>query len=171
MNNFEDYASKAINRCNLKSYYGLAKNLGLSYAAISYFKNGKKLPSYDTMIKISKLAGIPEEKALLDLAAWANADKPEVQKIWLRIAKMISCFWLFSVFYSFDVSACISTKKAETLNTFNYPNHILCDKSVCEEEERNWRALSCYAAENKALAASNYAIDKIRTVRVKVDLR
>lgn len=49
--------------------------------------------------------------------------------------------------------------------------YILCDKNVCEKEERNWRTLSCDAAENKALAALNYAIDKIRTVRVKADLR
>ena len=49
--------------------------------------------------------------------------------------------------------------------------YILCDKNVCEKEERNWRTLSRDAAGNKALATSNYAIDKIRTVRVKEDLR
>lgn len=125
MNNFDDYASKAINRCNLKSYYGLAKTLGLSYAAISYFKNGKKLPSYDTMIKISKLAGVPEEKALLDLAAWANSDKPEVQKIWLRIAKMIGCFWLFLVFGGFNVKPCYSTENTPTLINFEVPNRYI----------------------------------------------
>ena len=118
MNDFNDYATKAINRCNLKSYYGLAKSLELSYPSIHSFKNGKKLPSPATMIKLSKLAGVPEEKALIDLASWSNADKPEVQKIWLRIAKMIGCFWLFSVFSCFDVKPCYSIENSPTLKNF-----------------------------------------------------
>lgn len=130
MNEFDKYAKAAINRCNLRSYYGLAKELGISYPALYRLKKAQSLPSCNTMIKVSKLAGIPEEKALLDLAAWANADKPEVQKIWLRIAKMIGCVALFLVFRSFDVNACISTKKIESFNTFDYASYILCDKFV-----------------------------------------
>ena len=100
MNDFNDYATKAIERCNLKSYYGLAKELEISHSALHRLKTGEKLPSCNTMIKISKLAGIPEEKALIDLSSWANSDKPEIQKIWLRIAKMISCFLVFFIFFS-----------------------------------------------------------------------
>lgn len=105
MNDFNEYALKAIERCNLKSYYGLAKELGISQPAIFKLKNGHNLPSADTMLKLSKLAGIPEEKALLSLATWANADKPEVQKIWLRIAKMIGCAALFLLYTAYPLKA------------------------------------------------------------------
>lgn len=122
MNEFDMYAKSAIARCNLRSYYGLAKELGISYPALYRLKKAQSLPSCNTMIKISKLAGVPEEKALLDLAAWANADKPEVQKIWLRIAKMIGVFWLFLVFGGFNVKPCYSTENTPTLINFEVPN-------------------------------------------------
>ena len=132
MNEFDMYAKSAIERCNLKSYYGLAKELGISQPALYRLKKGQNLPSCNTMIKVSKLAGIPEEKALLDLAAWANADKPEVQKIWLRIAKMIGCVALFLVFHSFDANACISTKKAPTVSNFEV-SELYIMRQICVE--------------------------------------
>ena len=60
------------------------------------------------MIKLAELAGMPKEEALIDLNLWRSKDKPEVQKIWQRLSKMIGCFaatLLFSnnllIFYSY----------------------------------------------------------------------
>lgn len=131
MNDFNDYATKAINRCNLKSYYGLAKELDISHSALHRLKTGAKLPSCNTMLKLSKLAGVPEEKALIDLSSWANSDKPEVQKIWLRIAKMIGCFWLFSVFGCFAVKPCYSIENSPTFKNFESAN-VYIMRQICK---------------------------------------
>ena len=82
MKNFAEYADIAVKRCNLKSYNQLAKELGIVGSAIVQLRQGKILPAPKTMVKLARLAGVPEEKAILDLAAWANADKPEIQKIY-----------------------------------------------------------------------------------------
>lgn len=128
MKDFNDYAKAAIERCKLKSYYGLAKSLELSYPSIHSFKKGKKLPSPATMIKLSKLAGVPEEKALIDLASWSNADNPEVQKIWFRVSKMIGCVLLFLVFGCITAKHCYSMEIPQISETFNNLKDILCDK-------------------------------------------
>ena len=128
MNNFNDYAKAAIERCKLKSFYGLAKELEMSHAALHRLKTGKSLPSCNTMIKLSKLAGVPEEKALVDLAGWANSDKPEVQKIWLRVSKMIGCSLLFLVFGCITAKHCYSMEIPQISETFNNLKYILCDK-------------------------------------------
>lgn len=98
MQNFEEYAEKAMKRCNINSYNQLAKMLEIKQPSVVIFKSGKKLPSARTMVKLAKLAGVPEEKALMDLAAWANADKPEIADIYLRISKMIGCWGAIALF-------------------------------------------------------------------------
>lgn len=92
MKNFAEYADTAVKRCNLKSYNQLAKELGISGPSVVQMRAKKILPAAQTMVKLARLAGVPEERALLDLAAWANADKPEIQKIYERISKMIGCY-------------------------------------------------------------------------------
>ena len=124
MNDFNDYAKAAIERCKLKSFYGLAKELEMSHAALHRLKTGKSLPSCNTMIKLSKLAGIPEEKALVDLSSWANADKPEVQKIWLRVSKMIGCFFAFLVFNCFFSTSCFSIENTSDILSSNFYENI-----------------------------------------------
>lgn len=108
MQNFEEYAEKAMKRCNINSYNQLAKMLEIKQPSVVIFKSGKKLPSARTMVKLAKLAGVPEEKALMDLAAWANADKPEIADIYHRISKMIGCAVFMCLFlWSFTASASI----------------------------------------------------------------
>ena len=89
MKNFTDYAEKAINRYGLTGYNNLARELGLNKATLSFFRSGKALPSESTMIKLAELAGLPKEEALIDLNLWRSKDKPELQKVWQRLAKMI----------------------------------------------------------------------------------
>ncbi len=89
---FSDYASSAIKRFGLRGNNALARELGLDKSSISQFKSGKALPSETTMIKLAELAGLPKEEALIDLNLWRSKDKPELQKIWQHLSKMIGCF-------------------------------------------------------------------------------
>ncbi len=108
MKSFNDYTTRAINRYDLRGQNALAREIGIAGATLSQFSSGKALPSDDTMIKLAELAGMPKEEALIDLNLWRSKDKPEVQKIWQRLSKMIGCFaatLLFSnnllIFYSY----------------------------------------------------------------------
>lgn len=91
MKNFNDYAEKAILRYGLAGQNALAAEIGINKSAMSQLTTGKTLPSDDTMIKLAELAGLPKEEALIDLNLWRSKDKPEVQKIWQHLSKMIGC--------------------------------------------------------------------------------
>lgn len=103
MKNFSYYAEKAIVRYGLTGYNNLARELGLNKASVSYLRSGKNLPSEETMIKLAELAGLPKEEALIDLNLWRSKDKPEVQKIWQRLSKMIGCALLVSILNSQNI--------------------------------------------------------------------
>ena len=92
MSNFIEYTEKAINRYGLRGNNALARELGIKSSSMSLLYNGKTLPSEETMIKLAELAGMPKEEALIDLNLWRSKDKPELQKVWLRLSKMIGCF-------------------------------------------------------------------------------
>ena len=111
MKNFNCYAEKAIERHGLTGYNNLARELNMNKATLSFFRSGKALPSDDTMIKLAELAGLPKEEALIDLNLWRSKDKPEVQKIWLRLSKMIGCALTFLVFSSFAIKTCFADNK------------------------------------------------------------
>ena len=91
MRTFNDYAEKAIVRFGLTGYNNLAREIGITKASMSIFRAGKALPSEETFLKIVELAGLPKEEALIDLNLWRSKDKPEVQKIWQHLSKMIGC--------------------------------------------------------------------------------
>lgn len=89
MKNFSDYAKIAINRHGLRGNNALAKEIGVTSAGFSHFNTGKTLPAESTMIKLAELAGLPKEEALIDLNLWRSAAQPEIQNVWIRLAKMI----------------------------------------------------------------------------------
>lgn len=106
--NFTDYAEKAINRYGLTGYNNLAREIGIKKSSMSALRAGKTCPTEENMIRLAELAGMPKEEALIDLNLWRSKDKPEVQKIWQCLSKMIGCFaatLLFSnnllIFYSY----------------------------------------------------------------------
>ena len=99
MKKFSDYAEKAIKRYGLAGYNNLAREIGV----MSEFRNEKKTPSEETFLKIVELAGLPKEEALIDLNLWRSKDKPEVQKIWQRLSKMIGCALLVSILNSQNI--------------------------------------------------------------------
>ena len=98
MRNFNDYAEKAIARYGLSGYNNLAREIGITKCVMSQFRHGKSTPSEETFLKIVELAGLPKEEALIDLNLWRSKDKPELQKIWQRLAKMIGLFLFLSLF-------------------------------------------------------------------------
>ena len=106
MKSFCDYADKAIVRYNLTGYSNLARELNLNKATLSYFRNGKALPSEQTMIKLAELAGLPKEEALIDLNLWRSKNNPELNKIWQRLAKMIGLLFFFYLFSPSNSNAC-----------------------------------------------------------------
>lgn len=103
MRNFNDYAEKAIVRYGLAGQNALAAEIGINKSAMSQLTTGRTLPSDDTMIKLAELAGLPKEEALIDLNLWRSKDKPEVQKIWQRLSKMIGCALLVSILNSQNI--------------------------------------------------------------------
>lgn len=94
MKNFNDYAEKAIKRYGLTGYNNLAREIQITKASMSRLRSGQANPSEETMVKLAELAGLPKEEALIDLNLWRSKDKPEVQKIWQRLSKMIGCYTL-----------------------------------------------------------------------------
>lgn len=123
---FTDYASSAIKRFGLRGHNALARELGLDKSSISQFKSGKALPSEDTMIKLAELAGLPKEEALIDLNLWRSKDKPELQKIWLRLSKMIGCFAAPLLLFAPEGTLAALA----TIGVIGMTTHILCDKSL-----------------------------------------
>lgn len=103
MKNFKEYTERAINRYGLRGQNALAREIGIAGATLSQFSSGKALPSEATMIKLAELAGLPKEEALIDLNLWRSKDKPEVQKIWQRLSKMIGCALLVSILNSQNI--------------------------------------------------------------------
>ena len=89
MKNFSDYMLLAINRHGLKGNNALARELGIKNSSMSALYTGKALPAESTMIKLAELAGLPKEEALIDLNLWRSAAQPEIQTVWIRLAKMI----------------------------------------------------------------------------------
>ena len=130
MKNFTDYAEKAIVRYNLTGYNNLAREIGITKASMSALRAGKTIPADSTMIKLAELAGMPKEEALIDLNLWRSKDKPELQKVWQRLSKMIGCLLTFLVVATSDVNACNIVKKSPISETSNNQYYILCDKYI-----------------------------------------
>lgn len=158
MKKFSDYADKAIVRYGLTGYNNLARELGLNKASVSYLRSGKNLPSEETMIKLAELAGLPKEEALIDLNLWRSKDKPEVQKIWLRLSKMIGCALTFLVFSDFAIKPCFAYNKtpAHGVNS-GHVEYILCDKCLFNNILRKIKALFSTLVKILAKRGLNYA--------------
>ena len=84
------YLEKAFVYSKSKSYNQLAATIGLTGAAISDLKNGKSIPTDDTILKLANLAGISPETALVDAAIWRSKGNPETLKFWKNIRDKIA---------------------------------------------------------------------------------
>ncbi len=94
------YIETAIKNSNLKNRAELCRILNIKQPSLFTLEKGKTLPSESTMIKLAELAGLPKEEALIDLNLWRSKNKPELQKVWQRLAKMIGCTLILSLFFT-----------------------------------------------------------------------
>lgn len=99
------YIETAIKNSNLKNRAELCRILNIKQPSLFTLEKGKTLPSESTMIKLAELAGLPKEEALIDLNLWRSKNKPELQKVWQRLAKMIGCVLLISLFFAEKANA------------------------------------------------------------------
>ena len=141
MRTFEFYAEKAIARYGLTGYNNLARELGINKASVSYLRSGKNIPSDDTMIKLAELAGMPKEEALIDLNLWRSKDKPEVQKIWQRLSKMIGCLLMV-----FGFSVLAKSAQCQDFTTTIAAQSLDIKLTLCDKFKKKLRSLllSCF---------------------------
>ena len=87
---FDFYCDKAIQRMNYKGDCELADAIHISKAALSSLRKNKALPSENTIVRISELAGMPTEIALIDLNLWKAKSKQneQVYRNWLIIKQL-----------------------------------------------------------------------------------
>lgn len=150
MRTFNDYAEKAIVRFGLTGYNNLAREIGITKASMSIFRAGKALPSEETFLKIVELAGLPKEEALIDLNLWRSKDKPEVQKIWQRLSKMLGLYsyiLFLSLFASTSCFAANSSLFAENQvvnKNIYYATNIFIVKGVPLLKNFVFQSASCF---------------------------
>lgn len=97
---FRAYVSKAADRFGLRGQNAVAREIGVSSAAMSQFAQGESLPSEETILKLAELAGMPKEKALIDLNIWRSRNDPKRLHVWKNISKMIKIVCLVLCFSS-----------------------------------------------------------------------
>ena len=118
---FDIYIKKAIKNQSL-TQNELAKKIGISNACMSKMKTAKILPSEETLLKVAALAGIPAEKALIDLNLWRSKNYPDRYAAWIKLSKLIlPCIIAFlpTIFIENELK----------MDDF-YQNYTLCDKMI-----------------------------------------
>lgn len=70
MNTIQNYLDLALEKNRLYSGRELGRVLGVSSGAINAWRTGRSLPDDENMLDLARLAGIPDEQALLELSYW-----------------------------------------------------------------------------------------------------
>ena len=70
--NIQSLLDRARDRAELPSDRALARRINLNLSALQRIRNGHGMPSDDTMVRISLLAGISAEEGLLLLNMWRS---------------------------------------------------------------------------------------------------
>ena len=66
----EFYIDRAIERSGATSDRKLCELLDISHNAVMYYRNGRSIPSDDTMVRLAQICGIDPAIALTDLNIW-----------------------------------------------------------------------------------------------------
>lgn len=77
MRDFNWYVDTAKQKNNIKSNNKLALELNITGAALSILTQEKSVPSPETMVKISKLAGVEPSIALAERSVWMSTGEPK----------------------------------------------------------------------------------------------
>ena len=80
-----DYFAAAKEKNDLPSDRQLAIRLGISTGNLVHLNKGSWYPGDATMIVLAKMAGVPADKALMDLNAWRCKD-PEAKRVYKKMA-------------------------------------------------------------------------------------
>ena len=88
MRNIHCYIDEAQSRNGIGSDRKLGLFLGLSDHAATAWQTGRALPSDETMLKLARIANVPDWEALLDLQMW-RSENENVKKAWQEIASKI----------------------------------------------------------------------------------
>ncbi len=81
---FRDYLAAAREKTGLKNNHQVALKLGMSNGIMSMYTSGQRSPSQETVLEIAKLAGIPEEVAVVDWARW-NDKSGKKRAFWNKL--------------------------------------------------------------------------------------
>ena len=68
--NLAEYVVLARQRRGLRSDRQLAKVLGISHNTVVHWRYSRCWPTEDNMLELAALAGVDQERALLDLSLW-----------------------------------------------------------------------------------------------------
>lgn len=82
------YVDEAMRRSGVRSERKLCHLIGISDNSITAYRNKGVLPTDDTMVKLARIAQIPEWEALLDLQIW-KSENENVKSIWKALQKKI----------------------------------------------------------------------------------
>lgn len=66
------YLATAVKRQNVRSRAALAQILGINRSNFTHWSTGRALPDDETMLKLSRLAGVDPGVALIDLNIWRS---------------------------------------------------------------------------------------------------
>lgn len=102
---FAEYIEKAKENSNLKNDKQVAQKINIGASALVGFRNERSYPSQETVLKLANLAGVSPEQALIDFNLWKTKDKPNAQKVWLKLAKMIGCLCLAIILFTGESKA------------------------------------------------------------------
>lgn len=86
--NIHELLARARQRSGIKSTRGLAREISISLAGLQRIENRRGLPSDDTMVRISLLAGITPEHGLVLLNIWRSHGN--VASIYRRIYQQLT---------------------------------------------------------------------------------
>lgn len=116
MRDLNFYLTRAIERSGVKSDRQLSHLLGLANNAVNVYKSKGVLPNDETMIKLSKLAGVDPALALIDLSIWRTDG--EAKKTYA------------SILQKFPTSLCIALFSCQVIPTIMYimENNIFSQK-------------------------------------------
>lgn len=77
MHSIDDYVDRALRKIRSNSDRKLSLRLGLSLGAVGSWRTRRALPSPETMVKLSNIAGMDPEIALLELGWWRSVSRNE----------------------------------------------------------------------------------------------
>lgn len=128
MRDLFDYISAAMQNSQCKSERKLCDMLDISNTSITNYRNKGVIPTSETMLKLAKLAGVPEWQALLDLQEW-RAENENEKAIWRQISEKIKTAALILVTAGqLGASPALAGNVTQNFQNVTNENVALCER-------------------------------------------